>query len=143
MFNALVSVVKNWTVVGRLLILLVLSTNANGVEINNPKFFDYRGGSWANQLIEMSFGWFKTLDKEQSAVYNQSITHAVMYAENGQAVTWYQNDASGVSVPVMTWPVSDGYCRRMHIQVIAYNVEKTMAATACFSNSSNYWRWFN
>ena len=142
MFNAKVSAAKSWMVVGKLLILLT-STSAFADDISNPKFFEQRSGGFVNRLADLSFGWFKTLDNEQKAAYNQSITHAVMMAENGQKVTWYVNDASGVAVPVMTWPNGRGYCRRIHIQAIAYNVEKTMSATACFENASNTWQWYN
>lgn len=127
-------------VVGKLSILLaanpVLADN-----IQEPRFYSYSGSHWANRLVDMSFGWFKTLDDIQKATYHQSITHAVMFAENGQRVSWYERDASGVSMPAMTWPTSDGYCRRIHIQVIAYNIEKTMTATACYSDIDNRWRW--
>lgn len=128
-------------VVGKLLILLACSP-AVADEIDQPRFFAYRAGGFVNHLVDISFGWFKTLDSEQKAAYNQAITHAVMFAENGQKVTWYQNNASGVAVPVMTWPSSNGYCRRIYIQAIAYNVEKTMAATACFDDTYEQWRWF-
>jgi surface antigen len=128
-------------VVGKLLVLLAVNSAAAN-ELEQPHFFEYRSGSFANHLVDMTFGWFKTLDKEQKAAYNQAITHAVMFAENGQKVTWYQNDASGVAVPVMTWPSGSGYCRRIHIQTIAYNTEKTMAATACFDDANEQWRWF-
>jgi surface antigen len=66
-----------------------------------------------------------------------------MMAENGQVVRWYENNASGESVPVMTWPTGSGYCRRIHIQTIAYNTEKTASATACFENANSSWRWLN
>jgi len=127
--------------VGRLLILLVISQPVLAGDISDPRFFSYRSGSFVNNLIDISFGWFRTLDKEQKVAYNQSLTHAVMYAENGQSVSWYMNDASGQAVPVMTWPTGNGYCRRIHIQAIAHNTEKTMQATACFENSSDNWRW--
>jgi len=58
-----------------------------------------------------------------------------------KAVEWYKRDASGVAVPVMTWPTGSGYCRRMHIQAIAYGVQKTLSKTACFSNASSNWQW--
>lgn len=64
-----------------------------------------------------------------------------MVAENGQTVSWYHSDASGMVMPAMTWPTGTGYCRRIHIQAIAYNTEKTVAATACFDNSTNKWNW--
>jgi surface antigen len=109
--------------------------------LNNPRFFEYRGGSFINRLADFSFGWFKTLNDHQMEAYQQALVHAVMTSENGQRVSWYRGNASGYAVPVMTWPTGSGYCRRVHIQAIAYNTEKTMSATACFDNSSENWRW--
>ncbi len=129
-------------VVGKLLIpLVILCNNANANDIDNPKFFNYQGGNFVNHMIDFSFGWFKTLDAQEKAAHNQAVTHAVMFAENGQTVKWYQNKASGLAVPVMTWPTGSGYCRRIHMQVIAYNTEKVMTQTACFENAHNNWRW--
>lgn len=140
MFKDAALVAKNWTVLGKLLILLI-STPVLATDINNPRFFDYRSGPVVSELLNMAFGWFKTLDHEQKSAYYQSITHAVMYADNGQRVEWYQNSASGFAVPVMTWPNGSGYCRRVYIQAIAHNTERTMQRTACFNNSNSSWRW--
>jgi surface antigen len=121
--------------------MLLVSGNVLANDIYNPKFFNYQGGTFVNHLMDVSFGWFKKLDDEEKAAHNQAITHALMYSENGQSVTWYQNKASGYSVPVMTWPSGSGYCRRLHIQVIAHGIEKTMSQTACFENAHSIWRW--
>ena len=140
MFNAKALVVKSLMVVGKLSVLL--ATNAAlANDINEPRFFEYRAGGFINRLGDLSFGWFKTLDDDQKESYQQSLSHAVMMAENGQKVSWYKRNASGYAVPVMTWPTGSGYCRRVHIQAIAYSTEKTMTATACFENSSDNWRW--
>jgi surface antigen len=139
MFKGAASVAKGWTVLGKLLILLT-STPVLATDINNPKFFDYRNGPPVGELINIAFGWFKTLDNDQKSAYYQSITHAVMYAENGQKVEWYQGNASGYALPVMTWPNGSGYCRRMYIQAIAYNTERIMHRTACFNNNTK-WQW--
>lgn len=128
-------------VVGKLLILTTSSTVA-AKEFENPRFFEYQGGSFTNRLVDLSFGWFKTLDNEQKLSYNQAMTQAVMYADNGEAVRWYKNDASGLVIPAVTFPSGSGYCRRMHIQAIAYGVEKTMRANACYDNSSDQWTWY-
>lgn len=127
-------------VVGKLLMLLVTSPSLAN-EINEPRFFEYRSNNFVNRLAELSFGWFKTLDLEQKHAYDNAINHAIMTAENGQKVSWYKNDASGYAVPVVTWPSGSGYCRRIHIQAIAYGVEKTMSATACYDNAHDNWRW--
>jgi surface antigen len=129
-------------VVGKLLILTAASP-VYADDISNPRFFEYRSTQWANRLTTMSFGWFKTLDDEQKLSYNQAITHAVLYADNGEAVRWYKNDASGYAMPATTWPSGGGYCRRVYIQAIAYGVEKTMKATACFNDADNRWTWWN
>ncbi len=135
----MVSAAKNWTVLGKLLILLT-STPVLATDINNPRFFDYRSGPAVSELLNIAFGWFKTLDDDQKSAYYQSITHAVMYAENGQRVEWYQGNASGYALPVMTCPNGSGYCRRVYIQAIAYNTERTMHRTACFNNNTK-WQW--
>jgi hypothetical protein len=140
MYNAKASAVKSLMVVGKLLMLLAISP-AHANDINEPRFFEYRSGGFTNRLVDFTFGWFRTLDSEQKEAYHSTIHHAVMMAENGQRVTWYKNDASGHATPVMTWPNGTGYCRRVHIQAIAYGMEKTMAATACFNNAHTNWRW--
>jgi surface antigen len=143
MFNAKALVAKSLTVVGKSLIPLIISVNVFAQEAAEPKFFEYRSNSFINRLVEFSFGWFKTLDDEQNEAYHSSIDHAVMFAENGQRVSWYKNNASGYAVPVLTWQRGGGYCRHMHIQAIAYDVEKTMSATACFDDINNRWQWHN
>jgi surface antigen len=128
-------------VVGKLSILLIGSPAFAG-QVDNPRFFEYRSGNFVNHLVDISFGWFRTLNTPQKQAYDQALTHAVMYSDNGQRVRWYESDASGEVVPVMTWPNGHGFCRRMHIQAIAYGVEKTMSATACFENSDERWTWY-
>jgi surface antigen len=140
MFNAKASAVRNLMVAGKLLTLLATSP-ALANELENPRFFEYRSSGFVNQIVTLTFGWFKTLDEDQKSAYDQSLYHAVMSAENGEKVSWYRNDASGYAVPVMTWPTGSGYCRRMHIQAIAYGMEKTMTATACYDNAHDNWRW--
>ena len=142
MFNAKELVVKSLTAVGKLLILWAVYSTAHAGDLRNPRFFEYRGGPAINELVQTTFGWFRTLDDEQKASYSQAITHALMVAENGQTVEWYKSNASGIAIPVMTWPNSSGYCRRLHIQTIAYNVEKTISRTACYSNASRDWQWY-
>jgi surface antigen len=120
---------------------LAVSLNAPAVEAENPKFFEYRAGGFTNRLVDITFGWFKTLNNEQKEAYHSAVNHAIMYSDNGQSVQWYRGNASGYAVPVMTWPISNGYCRRVHIQAIAYGIEKTMTATACLDDINNRWQW--
>lgn len=134
------SVVSCLMVVGKLLILTASNT-ALANSIDEPRFFNYRNSGIHSRILDVTFGWFKTLDDEQKLAYNQALMHAVSYADNGQAVRWYKNDASGQVVPSMTWPSGVGYCRRMYIQVIAYGVEKNFKTTACYDESTDKWSW--
>ena len=87
MFNAKASAVKNLMVAGKLLTLLVTSP-ALANDLNNPRFFEYRSGNFVNQIMTLSFGWFKTFDDEQKSAYDQSLYDALMSAENGEKVSW-------------------------------------------------------
>jgi len=139
MFNAKALVAKSLTVLGKLLIPVVINTSAMAYE--NTRFFDYRSNTPVGQLVELSFGWFKKLNDNQKDAYYQSIAHAVMYAENGQKVDWYRENASGFTVPVVTWPTGSGYCRRIYLEVIAYNTVRHNRLNACYNNSSDSWSW--
>jgi len=129
-------------VVGKLSILAYgSSTLANNM--HDPRFFDYRNGGFANNILDLSFGWFKKLDDEQKLAYNQAIMHALSYSDNGEVVRWYKNNASGSVVPAMSWRSNRGHCRRLYVQAIAHGVEKTFRATACFDEFTEKWTWFN
>jgi len=120
---------------------MLLAASPAAADVNNPRFFDYRSGSFGTEILNLTFGWFKTLDADQKSAYGQALTHAIMFAENGQKVEWYRNNASGIVMPAMTWPTGSGYCRRIHIQAVAHNTERTMARSVCFSNASGEWHW--
>lgn len=129
-------------VLGKLLIL-ICSTPALADNINNPRFFEYNGTTFANRLADVTFGWFRTLDDDQMEQYQQSLIHALLVADNGKSVSWYKRDASGVATPVLTWPNGNGYCRRVYVSVIAYNVQKNFQSTACYDNAHRNWRWID
>lgn len=129
-------------VLGKLLIL-ICSTPALADNINNPRFFDYNGTTFANRLADVTFGWFRTLDDDQMEQYQQSLIHAVMVADNGKSVSWYKRDASGTATPVVTWPNGNGYCRRIYVSIIAYSVQKNFHSTACYNNAHSNWRWID
>jgi surface antigen len=129
---------------GKSLILAsVISTSAIANDVWNPKFFEYNSNGVVSRAIEFSFGWNKKLSEEQKLAYHQSVIHALEYADNNQKVKWYRDNASGYTVPVMTWPKSDGYCRRLHINVIAFNKQKAMSVTACYNNMASNWTWYS
>ena len=141
MFRTVRSAVSCLMVVGKLLILGFASP-AIADNLNNPRFFEYRNGGIANRLFDQAFGWFKTLDEEQQLAYNQALMHAASYADNGQAVRWHKNNASGSATPSLTWPVSDGFCRRIYIHAIAYGFERNLRTTACYNDNNDRWTWY-
>ncbi len=108
-------------------ILLVGSTLTNNV--------------YADQMRTLSFGFWKTLDDEQMKAYYATLRLAVLDADNGQSVTWYINNASGSATPVFTRPTGTGYCRRIHVQVIAHGVERLFQETVCYNNATRQWQW--
>lgn len=81
------------------------------------------------------------MNSQDNVKYQSSIHHALMFAENGEKVIWYGSEATGMAVPVITYPAGSGYCRKIYIQATAHNVTKTMDATACFDNGSGAWTW--
>ena len=95
-----------------------------------------------SRIIDVSFGWFKKLNDEQTDRYQSSIIHALEFAELGDEVHWYAKDASGYSVPVAEWPKGNGYCRRLHIQTIAFNQQKIMSVNACYNSMTELWTWY-
>jgi surface antigen len=142
-FREKASVVRRLTDLGKSLILVsIISTNAFAQDAFNPKFFDYNSNSIMQRMVDFSFGWNKKLDDSQRNAYHQSIVHALEYAENGDRVSWYKGNASGYSVPVYTWPNSSGYCRRLHLDVIAYDKQRAMGVTACYNNLDSNWTWY-
>ena len=120
-------------------ISILLSNTAYAASVNSPTFYDYKGGSFVNILVSSSFGFFRSLNDYENDAFQQSVNHAVMYANNGETVEWFRGRASGTATPVFTWPVNGGYCRRVHIQTFAFNRERTQTATACFRGKD--WRW--
>jgi surface antigen len=126
-------------VVGKLLILTTSTVLAS--DLQEPKFFEYRNGGFVNNIFDVSFGWFKRLDYDQKLAYNQALVHAVSYADNGEAVRWYKNNASGLVIASMTWPSGNGFCRRVYIETIAHGVKKNTRATACYNDSTEQWLW--
>ena len=125
-------------VVGKLYILTAISV-ASADALEPPRFFEYTNGSALTRAVNVSFGWFNKLDKEQAGAYEQSIVHAMEFAELGQRVTWYKNGASGYAVAVAGWPSTSGSCKRLHVQATAFNVVKGKELTACFDNTTSKW----
>lgn len=124
--------------------LLVTSTsiNANTVNIENPRFYNDNSRFGIAQILNVSFGWFKTLDNDQKEAYYSAMILALEESQPGQFARWYRNDASG-TVRVAWQELQNGsICKRLHISVIAYNTAKNMQTTACFNEVDNTWNWY-
>lgn len=126
--------------VGKLLILLATNP-AHATGVDDPRFYQYRGGDFTNRLGNVVFGFFKRLDDEELSAYHSSVMHALMAAENGEPVVWYRGRANGVAVPAITYPTGSGYCRQIHIQVTKYGVTNTFSRTGCYQNAVDNWQW--
>lgn len=117
------------------------STANNTINIENPRFFEYSNGPFLDQVLNLSFGWFKTLDRDQKKAYHSSLAIALEQGNPGQIVKWYENDASGYVRVVWILPDTIGYCKRLHIEAIAYSTRKNFQVTACFNEVDNRWTW--
>lgn len=96
-----------------------------------PRFFEARGRNDSVRFVQMTFGYFRTLDDEQKRKYNGSINFAVERLNAGETVNWYENNASGTVTVLYVENLTAGYCKTMLIQAIAYGVEKRMTAKGC------------
>ena len=119
------------------------SINAQTVNISNPKFYNDVNGAYLQQILNTSFGWFKSLDNEQKEAYYSSMIVALEEAQPGQSARWYRNNASGTVRVAWQEPRNGGICKRLHISIIAHDTLKNMQATACFNEMENNWVWFN
>lgn len=125
--------------------LLVMNTSikANTIDIENPKFNSYSNGDLLEQIINVSFGWFKGLDSEQKAAYYSTLILALEEAQPGQYARWYKNNASGTVRVAWQYPKNGSLCKRLHISLIAHDSQKDMQTTACFNDIDNRWHWYN
>ena len=126
-----------------LLLVMNTSSNAQTINIENPKFYESTNGPLLNQIIDVSFGWFKGLDSEQKTAYYSSLILALEEVQPGQFARWYKNNASGTVRVAWQYPKNGVMCKRLHIHLIAHDAEKNMQTTACFNEVDNRWHWYN
>ena len=119
------------------------STNAQTINIENPKFYAETNGPWLEQILNVSFGWFKGLDADQKDAYYSSLILALEEAQPGQFSRWYKNNASGTVRVAWQFPRNGALCKRLHIGLIAHNMQKDLQTTACFNEVDYRWQWFN
>ena len=126
-----------------LLLAMNTSSNAQTINIENPKFYESTNGSLLDQIIDVSFGWFKGLDSEQKTAYYSSLILALEEVQPGQFARWYKNNASGTVRVAWQYPKNGVMCKRLHIHLIAHDTEKNIQTTACFNEVDNRWHWYN
>lgn len=118
------------------------SVNAQTISLGNPRFYNEVNGPFLRQVLNISFGWFKTLDNEQKEAYYSSMIVALEEAQPGQSARWYRNNASGTIRVAWQEPRNGSICKRLHISIIAYDTLKNMQTTACFNEVDNDWIWY-
>jgi hypothetical protein len=123
--------------------MAMLWATSTFADIASPRFINEVDGGVARQVFHQTFGWFKTLDKEQKSAYYSSIGTALFDAQPGQFVRWYDGDASGIVYVAWQEPRNAGLCKRLHIDTVAYNNSQKVQATACFNTVENTWQWYN
>ena len=126
-----------------LLLVMNTSTKAQTINIENPKFYADTHGSILEEVINVSFGWFKGLDADQKAAYYSSLILALEEVQPGQFSRWYKNNASGTVRVAWQFPRNGTLCKRLHVSVIAYDMQKNLQTTACFNEVDNRWHWYN
>jgi len=126
-----------------LLLVMNTSTNAQTINIENPKFYTETNGPWLEQILNVSFGWFKGLDADQKDAYYSSLILALEEVQPGQFSRWYKNNASGTVRVAWQFPRNGTLCKRLHVSVIAHNMQKNLQTTACFNEVDNRWHWYS
>jgi len=94
-----------------------------------------------NSIWSRLAGSFRKLDPYQQEAHNVAIIKAIKESKTGQKVTWKHGDASGYAVPVAVIPSSQGYCKRIHVSVWAFDQQNIGSKTICYNNSDGRWRW--
>lgn len=117
--------------------------NAQTINIENPKFHTQTYGSLLEQILNVSFGWFKGLDADQQAAYYSTLILALEEAQPGQFSRWYKNNASGTVRVAWQYPKNGTLCKRLHINLIAHNTQRAVQTTACFDEVDDRWHWYN
>jgi hypothetical protein len=126
-----------------MLLVMNTSTNAQIINIENPKFHAETSGPLLEQILNVGFGWFKGLDSEQKDAYYSSLILALEEVQPGQYARWYKNNASGTVRVAWQFPRNGTLCKRLHIGLIAHNTQKDLQTTACFNEVDNRWHWYN
>lgn len=87
------------------------------------------------------FNSFRKLDPSQQEAHNIAVIKAIKEAKTGQKVSWKSGDASGFAVPVAVIPSSQGFCKRIHVSVWAFDQQNVSSKTICYNNADGRWRW--
>ena len=123
---------------------IVSALMAAGMLLSTPTvaedFFSYQS-AFTGPGDRISFGWGKKLSDIQMEYYTASMSHALLYAEDGERVYWTSGNINGYAVSVLTNPRGHYYCRHIHAEVNGYNEKKVFAQTACHTYSTGVWRW--
>lgn len=147
--------VKNSTVVGKSLIILIISLGLTACGSTSQQFSttSYSTGASAEQnyhpanstvavainYVKWSYHMMEPYDREQQQ-------HAIFFAlnnlQNGETTRWYNGNtgAKGAVQVAMTYPQGSGYCRVLMSQIVYKGKQRDFKETACINSVDNTWR---
>jgi len=143
--------VKNWTAVGKLLILTATLASLAACSHTQPlqQSESINRSAAANvhassSMLEMLYNLGKynyfSLTKAQKQKQNAAV-HAALSSDYGVVHEWYEHDARGAVKAVHGYPINSGYCRVIYSQVQVKGKSRHFEETACQSSGTlNQWR---
>lgn len=142
---------KNWTAVGKLLILTATLASLAACSHTQPlqQSESINRSAAANvhassSMLEMLYNLGKynyfSLTKAQKQKQNAAV-HAALSSDYGVVHEWYEHDARGAVKAVHGYPINSGYCRVIYSQVQVKGKSRHFEETACQSSGTlNQWR---
>ena len=133
---------KNLTALGKLCLILAISSNAYAQSWDKPMFQDWQPDSGVVGMLYNAMQWHTTkLSNVDKAYHAQAVYHALNNAENDETVEWFseRSESMGKVRIVMTWPANGNICRRIHHYVLADRRERSWGETACMNSNTNRW----
>lgn len=130
------------TALGKLCLILAVSTSVQAQSWNRPLFEDWQREDNLLSFAYNAIKWQQTkLNDVDNAFHSQAVYHALNHAENGEEVEWFSDrsrDKGKVRI-VYTWIASGSTCRRMQHYIYTDRAQRSWAETACMNANDGRW----